>query len=381
MAKTIGVGILGCGKTSKAYFELVPKFHGVDLRACADLNRDVAQAREAEYNIRAVTLHDLLNDDGIELVINLTLPDAHGMMIREIVNHGKHVYSEKPLARNHEEGVAMIALATQQKRQIGCAPDSFMGGAWQAARLAIDEGLIGRVVGGTCHAMNGGMEAWHPNPDVFFKAGGGPVLDLGPYYISCLLNLIGPVCRVAAMSGAPRKLRKIGCGPRFGETIEVEAPTTTHAILAFETGALVTFAASWDVQAHAHSPVELYGTEGSLFLPDPVFFGGDVLWVSKTGERKVLDHTAHPFSRPNITSRGRQRANYRGAGLADMIRALATGDDFRCTIGRALYSVEVIEAIQSASSSGQFVAVQRSATRPAPLSAREAEDLLSRQLT
>ncbi len=376
MAETVGIGVLGCGNTSKAYFELVPKFRGLEIRACADLNREVAQIRAQEYNVRAETVHDLLIAEDIDLIVNLTLPDAHGMMIREILNHDKHVYSEKPLARTLEEGEAMMKLAKTQHLQIGCAPDTFMGGAWQTARKAIDDGMIGRVVGGTCHAMNSGMEAWHPNPDVFFKSGGGPMLDLGPYYIGCLLNLIGPVLQVSAMSATPRKLRKIACGPRTGETIEVETPTTVHSILAFETGALVSFLASWDVQAHAHAPMELYGTEGTLFLPDPVFFGGDVVFVSKTGERQALDHDEHPFSRPNFSSGGKPRANYRAAGLADMVRALHSNDEFRCTIDRALHSVEVIEAIQSAAASGAIVRVDGSVVRPEPLPGAKAKDLL-----
>lgn len=376
MAETVGIGVLGCGNTSKAYFDLVPKFRGLEIRACADLNRDVAQARAKEYKVRVETVHDLLIAEDIELIVNLTLPDAHGMMIREILNHGKSVYSEKPLARTLEEGVAMMELAKKHHLQIGCAPDTFMGGAWQAARKAIDEGLLGRVTGGTCHAMNGGMEAWHPNPDVFFKAGGGPALDLGPYYIGCLLNLIGPVRQVAAMSSTPRKLRKVECGPRLGEVIEVETPTTVHSALMFESGALVSFIASWDVQAHAHAPIELYGTEGTLFLPDPVFFGGDVVFVSRNGERQVLNHDDHPFSRPNLTSHGRQRANYRAAGLADMVRALQSNDEFRCTIDRALHAVEVIEAILSAASAGRFVKIEGSAGRPAPLPSAEAKALL-----
>ncbi|QDG78064.1 Gfo/Idh/MocA family protein [Labrenzia sp. PHM005] len=376
MVEEVGIGILGCGKTSKPYFDLIPAFQGLKIRACADLNRDAAQVRASENGIRLETVHDLLMAEDVDLIVNLTTPDAHGMVIREILTHGKHVYSEKPLVPTLSEGEAVMDLARQQNLQVGCAPDTFMGGAWQSARKAIDDGLIGQVIGGTCHAMTGGIETWHPSPETFYKAGGGPVLDFGPYYLAALVNLIGPVRRVCAMHSMPQTSRKIGFGSRKGTSIDVEVPTTVHASMMFETGALISFLASWDVEAHAHTPIELYGTEGTLFLPDPVFFGGDVVCVTKSGERKVLDTESHPFSRPNLTSRGRERASYRAAGLADMVSALQIGGEFRCTIERALHSVEVIEAIRNAGATGQTVDITHSATRPAPLSAVEAEDLM-----
>jgi len=378
MEETLGIGIIGCGTISKTYFDLAPKFAGLDIRACADLNRKAADERAAEYGVRAETVHDLLLDDEIDLIVNLTVPDAHFMVSYEILTHGKHVYSEKPLVLNLKDGGSLLNLARVKGLRIGSAPDTFLGGAHQAARKAVDEGLIGEVVGGTCHVMNHGMEDWHPNPDFFFKPGGGPVLDLGPYYIASLVSLIGPVKRVCAMSATPVRTRTVGSGPRKGERIKVETPTTIHAILEFAAGVTVTLTASWDVWAHRHTPMELYGTGGSLFLPDPNFFGGAVELVDACGETRALDGENHPFGLPNVDDNGIMRANYRAAGLADMVQAIRSGRDFRCSLDRALHAVDVMVSILKSGETGAFVDIEHSATRPQALDAAEAAKLLSR---
>ncbi|WP_428526322.1 Gfo/Idh/MocA family protein [Roseibium sp.] len=376
MSEELGIGILGCGNTSRIYFELIPKFMGLQLRACADLNREVALIRAEEFDIRAETVHNLFQADDISVIVNLTAPDAHAMMSREILNNGKHVYSEKPFARTSTEGAAVRQLAEKLGLFVGCAPDTFLGGAPQTARKAVSEGLIGEVTGATLHAMNHGMEAWHPDPEIFYKSGIGPMADFGPYFISSVLNLLGPVEQVAAMSSTPSITRTIGQGPRKGEVFNVETPTTIHAALSVKDGPLVAFSASWDVQAHAHSAMEIYGSEGTLFLPDPLFFGGDVIRVLKDGTREVLNQDNHPFGRPNFKIHGRERANYRSAGLADMVNAVRLGTDFRCSMERALHAVDVIEAIQTAASTGQHVKISEMPTRPEPLSPDQADALL-----
>ncbi|CTQ74397.1 L-arabinose 1-dehydrogenase [Roseibium alexandrii] len=376
MSNELGIGILGCGKTSRIYFNLIPKFNGLQLRACADLNREVALVRADEFDIRAETVHDLFQAEDISVIVNLSAPDAHAMMSREILNNGKHVYSEKPFARTSAEGAAVRQHAEKLGLFVGCAPDTFMGGAPQTARKAISEGLIGEVNGATLHAMNHGMEAWHPNPDLFYKSGIGPMADFGPYFICSVLNLLGPVEQVSAMSSTPVKTRTIGQGPRKGEVFDVETPTTIHATLSVMDGPLVAFSASWDVHAHAHSAMEIYGSEGTLFLPDPVFFGGDVIRVLKDGTREVLNQENHPFGLPNFKIHGRERANYRSAGLADMANAVRLGHDFRCSMERALHTVDVIEAIQTAAATGQHVKISEMPTRPAPLSPDQAKALL-----
>ncbi|ASP32336.1 Gfo/Idh/MocA family protein [Labrenzia sp. VG12] len=376
MADALGIGIIGCGTISRTYLELAPRFSGLDIRACADLNRKAAEERASEFGLRAETVHDLLLADDIELIVNLTVPDAHYMVSHEILAHGKHVYSEKPLALSLREGQALSDYAKKKKKLVGCAPDTFLGGAHQTARQVVDDGLIGDILGGTCHVMSHGMEAWHPNPDFFYKPGGGPILDLGPYYIACLLNLIGPVKRVTAMTSTPFRSRTIGHGSRKGERIDVETPTTIHAILEFQNGATVTLTASWDVWAHGHAPMELYGTKGSMFVPDPNFFGGEVRLADRAGAIRTLNGADHPFSAANIEDNGVQRANYRAAGLADMAQSVLSGGGFRCSLDRALHAVDVMVSILKSGETGSFVDIEHPTTRPEALGAAEAALLL-----
>jgi len=376
MAGELGIGIIGCGTISKTYLDLAPGFAGLDIRACADLDRQAAEARAREYGLRAETVHDLLLADDIDLIVNLTVPDAHYMVSHEILVHDKHVYSEKPLALSLRDGTALSDLARKKKRLIGCAPDTFLGGAHQTARDVVDRGLIGDIIGGTCHVMSHGMEDWHPNPDIFYKTGGGPVLDLGPYYIASLLNLIGPVRRVGSLTSSAFRTRTIGNGTRKGERISVETPTSIHALLEFQNGATVTLTASWDVWAHGHAPMELYGTKGSLFLPDPNFFGGDVILTTSLGETRRLKGAAHPFGIENVDDNGVKRANYRAAGLADMVQAVRNGGDFRCSLDRALHAVDVMVSILKSGESGAFVDIEHPATRPEALGTAEASTLL-----
>lgn len=377
MTETLGVGIIGCGNISKTYFELIPLFKGLEVRACADLNKQAAEQRGAHYGVRVETVHDLLLDDQIDIIVNLTVPDAHWPVSREIINHGKHVYSEKPLVLARKEIHSMIELATRKGVKVGSAPDTFLGGAHQLARKIIDEGKVGQITSGTCHVMSHGMESWHPNPDFFFKPGGGPILDLGPYYIANLVNLIGPVKRVASLTSMATKTRTITSQPRAGDKIDVETPTTIHALLEFVSGASITLTASWDVWAHRHHPMELYGTEGSIYVPDPNFFGGEVIVTAKDGTVSNLQADDHPFGKANIIEPNRSVANYRAAGLADMAQSIvAKKPDFRCSMGRALHAVDVMVSILEFGQTGQFIEIETYADRPEALSSNDAAAML-----
>lgn len=376
MSEVLGVGIIGCGNISKTYFELAPLFKGIEVRYCADLYADVARARASEYGVMGGTVDMLLASNDVDIVVNLTVPDAHWPVSRDILNAGKHVYSEKPLVLSLEDGKAMQALAAEKGLKVGSAPDTFLGGAHQAARAVIDSGELGQITSGTCQVMSHGMEAWHPNPDFFFKPGGGPVLDMGPYYIANLINLIGPVKRVAALTSMATPTRTISSQPRAGEEIAVETPTTIQALLEFQSGATITFIASWDVWAHRHHPMELYGTEGSIYVPDPNFFGGSVTVVDQTGEAKELDVAAHPLGRSNQGDPENRFANYRTAGLADMAQAIREGRDFRCSFDRAIHAVDVMMSILKSGETGNFVDIETTCTRPDAFGADEARALL-----
>ncbi|OQP88367.1 oxidoreductase [Rhizobium rhizosphaerae] len=374
--RELGVGIIGCGNISTTYFKLAPLFRGIKVLACADINMGAAEARAEEFGVEAQTIDALLANPAIDIVVNLTIPDAHFPVSRAILEAGKHVYSEKPLVLSLEQGETLRGLATAKGLKVGCAPDTFLGGAHQLARHLIDEGRVGRVTSGTCHVMSPGMEMWHPNPDFFFLPGGGPVLDLGPYYIANLINLIGPVKRVGAMTSMANPTRTITSEPRKGEVIPVETPTTIHALLEFQNGATITLSASWDVWSHRHANMELYGTEGSLFVPDPNFFGGTVQASGRDKDIQPVEMWDHPFAVANYETSHGPMANYRTAGLADMAVAILEGRDARCSLERALHGVDVMVSILKSGEEGRFIDLTTTCTQPAALSIEEATALL-----
>jgi predicted dehydrogenase len=376
MTRELGVGIIGCGNISTTYFSLAPLFKGLKVVACADLNMQAAETRAAEYGVKAQTIEELLANDEVDVVVNLTIPDAHFPVSKAILLSGKHVYSEKPLVLTLEQGEELRHIAKEKNLSVGCAPDTFLGGAHQLARKFIDDGGIGRVTSGACYVMSPGMEMWHPNPDFFFLPGGGPILDLGPYYIANLINLIGPVKRVGAMTSKASETRTITSEPRNGETIPVKTPTTIQAILEFVNGATVTLTASWDVWSHRHANMELYGTDGSLYVPDPNFFGGVVEASGRDKDIKPLDGWEHPFGIANQESPQGPRANYRTAGLADMAIAIIEGRDARCSLDRTLHGVDVMTSILKSGEEGRFIELTTTCTQPAALGIEEAQALL-----
>ncbi|WP_337267359.1 Gfo/Idh/MocA family protein [Oryzifoliimicrobium ureilyticus] len=376
MSRELGVGIIGCGNISTTYFSLSPLFKGIKVLACADLNADMAKQRAEEFGVKAQSIDELLANSELDVIVNLTVPAAHYAVSKSILEAGKHVYSEKPLVLSLEEGEELRRIGREKRLFIGCAPDTFLGGAHQLARKYIDEGGVGRITSGTCHVMSPGMEMWHPNPGFFFLQGGGPILDLGPYYVANLINLIGPVKRVGALTSMANPTRTITSQPLAGTIIPVETPTTIHALLEFVSGATVTLSASWDVWSHRHANMELYGTEGSIYVPDPNFFGGDVEVSGRDKNIRPLEAWDHPFSRLNQESPNGSRANYRTAGLADMAIALIEGRDPRCSLDRSLHGIDIMTSILKSGAEGRFVDMTTSCTQPAPLGIEEAEALL-----
>ncbi len=377
MSEAMKVGVIGCGNISETYFRLAPLFRDIEIVACADLIADLAAARAKTYGITARSVPDLLAADGIDIIVNLTIPDAHFRVTKDILKAGKHAYSEKPFVLSLSEARELAVLAAQKKLRVGSAPDTFLGGAFQQARAHLDSGALGKVTSGTAMVMNHGMEHWHPNPDFFFKPGAGPMLDLGPYYVTTLVHLLGPVRRVAALTGAAFDERKILSEPRRGEMLSVETPTNIHALLEFENGAAVSVITSWDVWAHRHENLELYATEGSLYLPDPNFFGGDVT-VAGSDDAGPLALFDHPFGVPNQDGHGDAKlANYRAAGLADMAQAIRQGRPHRCSLELATHVVDVMTSVLRSGDEGRFVELETSCDQPAPLTPEEARALLA----
>ncbi|MBC6407397.1 MAG: Gfo/Idh/MocA family oxidoreductase [Rhodobacteraceae bacterium] len=373
MPEPLRVGLVGCGHISATYLRLAPMFRGYRITAVADVNAQAAQARAQEFGLPARGVEELLNAADIDLVLNLTPPTAHAKLSRASLNAGKHVYSEKPFVLSIDEGRDLTTLAKQNGLRIGAAPDTFLGGAQQLARALVDQERCGPIASGTAVMMSRGMEHWHPNPDFFYQPGAGPVLDIGPYYLCALVNLLGPVRQVAAFALSAWPTRTIGNGPRQGEMIPVSTPTTFHALLTFESGTLLTLLLSWDVCSHGHNPIELYGSQATLYVPDPNFFGGQAR-IGQADGRVETPSWDHPLLRPN---NAQDQANYRGAGLADMALAIAEGRAHRCAQDLALHGVEVMTALLESADSGRVIPMTTSCTRPDALAPEAARALFT----
>lgn len=356
MSDKVGIGIVGLGNISTAYLKAASAFPVLDIRAVADLDPAAAERRAGEFGLRAVPLDDIYTDPSIDVILNLTVPRVHVEVGLRALAAGKHVYSEKPLGIAFAEGRRLLEAARETGLRVGSAPDTFLGGAHQRCRALIDEGAIGAPVGGTAYFMCPGHERWHPNPAFYYDVGGGPMLDMGPYYITDLVNLLGPVARVAGFSATPRSTRTITAEARRGEAIEVHVPTHVSGTLAFANGALVQMTMSFDVAGHRHAPLEIYGTDGTLVVPDPNHFGGQIEHLATGG-----DWT------PVATNRPYADGNYRSIGLADMAAAVRDGRPHRASGDLALHVLEVMEAFETSARTNAAVEMTTTVARPAPL--------------
>ncbi len=354
----VKLGVIGCGKISSIYLENCLKFDNLEVLACADLDLERARTRAAEYAIpKAYTVEELLRDPEIELVLNLTIPQAHAEVGIAALNAGKSVYSEKPLAVNLAKAQELLSLAQATGLRVGCAPDTFLGGGLQTCRQLIDEGAIGRPVAATAFMLNHGHESWHPDPDFYYQSGGGPMFDMGPYYLTALVTLLGPVRRVTGAAQISFEERLITSQPRAGNKIKVNTPTHITGIMDFASGAIGTIITSFDVWSHHLPRLEIYGSEGSLCLPDPNTFGGPVL-LRKASEKEWIDI---PITRPYTE-------NSRGLGVDDMARAMRSGTPHRANAEIAYHVLEIMEAFHTASLKGLHLELTSSCARPSPLS-------------
>ena len=378
MARRAAIGIIGCGNISEAYLRLAPGFSNVKIVAVADIVPAVAKARAGQFSVRALSVNELLKDGEIEAVINLTVPDVHYDVTHSILSAGKHAYSEKPLALNAKDAAKLVKEADKRGLKLGGAPDTFLGAGAQTVRKLLDKGTIGRVIGGTAYVMSHGMEHWHPNPGFFFQPGAGPVFDVGVYYITTLVSLLGGVKSVTAMSSRGFSERTVTSnGPMKGKKIKVTTPTNINAILEFAKGAQVTLGASWDVWKHGHAhPIELYGSEGSMLVPDPNFFAGTISYSAKGGEYVEVDTADGPFGAANWPWSGPfTRANYRMLGVADLIDAARGNREPRCSGRLAAHVVEVMEAILTSAEKRSFAKIKSTVERPAPVTPAVAKRL------
>lgn len=357
----VRVGVIGCGAISPAYFRGLKPYPFVEVAACADLDPARARARAEEFGVPASgTVDELLADPSLGIILNLTTPQSHASLSLRALAAGKSVYLEKPLALAKGEGRKVVDFARKKKLRVGCAPDTFLGGGLQTCRRLLDQGKIGRPVAATAFMLGHGHESWHPNPEFYYKAGGGPLFDMGPYYLTALVHLLGPVARVAAISGRAFSTRVITSEPKRGQLIRVDVPTHDAATLEFRNGAIASLVTSFDVWAHSLPRIEVYGTEGSLGVPDPNGFAGTVR-LRRMGEKEWSEI---PLTHP---------VRSRGAGLADMALALRSGRPHRASGNLALHVLEVMCAIHESGRKGRHVAIEGTCERPAPLPVRLAD--------
>ena len=353
----VRAGIIGCGTISGIYLQNGRVFDGYEIVACADILVERAKARAAEHNIpKACSVEELLADPDIELVINLTIPRAHAAVGLAALRAGKSVYHEKPLAVTRADGKALLDLAAEKRLLVGCAPDTFLGGGLQTCRALIDDGAIGQPVAATAFFMSHGPERWHPDPDFYYQPGAGPLFDMGPYYLTALIALLGPVRSVVSGARASFRERTVGSGPKEGETIQVDTPTHVTGVVQFASGALATLITSFDVW-HSHLPrIEIHGSEGALSVPDPNTFRGPVL-LRRAGDDDWREMPiGHGYTE-----------NSRGIGVADMGHALRHNRPHRASGQLAYHVLDTMESLLESARLRRFVRVNSSCERPAPL--------------
>jgi predicted dehydrogenase len=352
-----GVGIIGCGDISNVYAAKLSELPFVDLVACADVLRDRAKELGEKHGVSKVLEPDaLIADDDVEIVVNLTIPAAHYSVSRQVVDAGKSVFCEKPLALTLDEGLELGRAAKENGVRVGCAPDTFLGAGLQTCRKLIDEGAIGEPVAANGFMLSPGPESWHPGPTIFYQRGAGPLFDMGPYYLTALVHLLGPVRRLTGSARITHTQREIGSEPLRGQMMDVEVPTHVSAVLDFAGGPVASLTTSFDVQTTRLRNIEIYGTEGTLSVPDPNTFGGPVA-IRRRGER---EWTEMPLTHGNAEQS-------RGIGLADMICGVQGKRPHRASHELSSHVLDLMESIVTASDEGRHALPRTTCERPAPL--------------
>ncbi len=358
MENKVKIGIIGCGDISGAYIQGCRAFEILDLVGCADLYHNKAVAKAAEYGIpKAYKIDDMLADQGIELVVNLTVPNAHAEVSQTILESGKHVYSEKPLATKRVDGSKILSSASEKGLLVGCAPDTFLGGGLQTCRKLIDEGGIGDVVGAAAFMVSRGPESWHPNPAFFYQQGAGPLFDMAPYYLTALINLIGPVERISSATRVSFSERTATSPERYGEKIPVDVPTLVAGLLSFVGGPIASIIMSFDIWYSNLPRIEIYGSDGSLSVPDPNRFGGSVR-VRQAGDD---DWREVPHTHSDDVNRG--------IGVADLANAIRRNRRPRANGDVAFHVLDIMRSLEESSELGKHISIGSRCEKPTPLPA------------
>lgn len=357
-AKT-NIGVIGCGQISSIYLEAPRTFDILNIAACADLDMSRAKAQAERFGIPKVsTVDELVADPDIEIILNLTIPKAHAEIGMKALQAGKSIYGEKPLALQRIPGKELLAEAARRSLRVGSAPDTFLGGGIQTCIKLIDDGVIGRPVAATAFMMGHGPENWHLDPDFYYQPGAGPMFDMGPYYLTALIAMMGPIQRVTGATSITFPERTITSKPKYGTKITVNTPTHIAGIMDFANGAIGTIITSFDVWHHQLPRIEIYGTEGTLSVPDPNTFNGPVS-IRLAHEQQWKDvPLTHGYTK-----------NSRGIGLADMAHAMRDGYEHRANGTMAYHVLDIMQAIHESSQAGRHIELTSTCNRPAPLNA------------
>jgi predicted dehydrogenase len=355
--RPVGVGIIGAGFISAIYLRnLTTRWDHLRVVAVADLVPERAQDRADEFGIAALSIDALLAHPEIDIVLNLTIPAAHAAVCFQVIEAGKSVYTEKPLALRRDEGARLLDAAREKGVLIGCAPDTFLGAGLQTVRRLLDEGAIGEPVAFRAHMITRGHELWHPDPSFYYQPGAGPMLDMGPYYVTALASLLGPVVKVASLARASFPERTIASEPRRGETIAVSTPTHIEAVLELESGVIGSLMTTFDLWDPSHTATTIYGSEGSIRLPDPNTFGGPI-HLLRGGEETWTEVPLDPG----------YATNSRGIGLVDLATALCTGEPPRASGDLGYHVLDVMLATLDSAEQGMHIPIGSTVARPAPL--------------
>lgn len=352
------VGIVGCGNISGIYFENLSKlFVNTEVHACSDLFRERAEEAAEKYNVpHVLSTEELLASDEIQIVVNLTTPQGHFEVCKRALLAGKHVYVEKPLSLTLDNGKELVALAKEKNLFIGCAPDTFLGAGLQTCRKLIDDGFIGEPVAATAFMVCHGHESWHPDPEFYYEAGGGPMFDMGPYYLTALVSLLGPAETVCGMTKTSFPQRTITSAKKFGQQVEVKVPTHVAGTIKFAGGVVATVITSFDIWSSTLPRIEIYGSLGTLIVPDPNTFGGPILFKPAQGTEFMEIPLVHNYEE-----------NSRGIGVADMASCIETGDQPRANGQLANHVLEIMHAFHTSSDTKRFVDLEISCEQPRPL--------------
>ena len=384
MNKVYNVGLIGCGHIAETYFRIHKYFNNVKIIKCADINEIIAKKCAKKYNIEFSSVSGLLKDPSIDIILNLTIPKAHYEVSKKSLLAKKHVYAEKPMAINYKDGKELLKLAKKNKLYIGNAPDTFLGGGLQKCRTLLDKKIIGKVNLGNAIFAFPGVQSYHPNPEPWFaKKEGGPIIDMGPYFFTALVHLLGPAKKVYGQSMKVFNKRVIGIGKRKGKKFKVLCPTTYLAHLEFQNKAVIQITLSFDVISHQRNHIELYGSKGSMIATDPNMFGGSVyINTNPVGTWTEYKTNKMHLGKINIKSQSVRlnesptNANYRGAGLAEMVYAIENKIENRCNGNLALHILDIIETTMKACNSNKVLKINSTCKKPRPFTEKEIKRIL-----